>query len=226
MNDNRPGHRDITIMVVEDHTLVREGTAELLERAPDLTVAAQAGSAEDALDLLASLEPDVLLADVELPGMNGIDLAKVITRRYPTVRVVILSAYDDYAYVIGALEAGVTGYLLKTASARELCDAVRTAASGALVLDRTISQRLTTRWRSGPDRQPAELTARETDVLRLIAQGLPNKQIAGQLGLGLRTVESHVSSLLGKLGLASRTEAALYAVSHRVVPPGQPRGAE
>ncbi|HEX9031655.1 MAG TPA: response regulator transcription factor, partial [Streptosporangiaceae bacterium] len=94
MNDSRPGHRDITIMVVEDHTLVREGTAELLERAPDLTVAAQAGSAEDALELLASLEPDVLLADVELPGMNGIDLAKVITRRYPTVRVVILSAYD------------------------------------------------------------------------------------------------------------------------------------
>lgn len=226
MNDNLPRHRDITIMVVEDHTLVREGTVELLERASGLKVAAQAGSAEDALGLLASLEPDVLLADVELPGMNGIDLAKVITQRYPGVRVVILSAYDDYAYVIGALEAGVTGYLLKTASARELCDAVRTAANGALVLDRTISQRLTTRWRTGSDRQPVALTARETDVLRLIAQGLPNKQIASQLGLGLRTVESHVSSLLGKLGLASRTEAALYAVSHRVVLPGQPRSPE
>lgn len=226
MNDNHPGHRDITIVVVEDHTLVREGTAELLERSPGLKVAAQAGSAEDALELLASLDPDVLLADVELPGMNGIDMAKVITQRHPRVRVVILSAYDDYAYVIGALEAGVTGYLLKTASARELCDAVRTAANGALVLDRAISRRLATRWRAGSDRQPAALTARETDVLKLIAQGLPNKQIAGRLGLGPRTVESHVSSLLGKLGLASRTEAALYAVSHRIVPPGQPRSPE
>lgn len=119
----------------------------------------------------------------------------------------------------------VAGYLLKTASAPELSDAVRTAAGGALVLDEAISRRLTRRWRTGPGRAaPAALTARETEVLQLIAQGLPNKQIAGQLGLGLRTVESHVSSVLGKLGLASRTEAALYAVSHHVSTPGH-RGA-
>lgn len=223
MNDERSGHEDITVVVVEDHTLVREGTAELLERAPGLTVIGQAGSAEEALDLLASIDPDVLLADVELPGMNGIDLARQVTQRHPAVRVLILSAYDDYAYVIGALEAGVVGYLMKTASGRELRDAVRTAASGALVLDRAISRRLTNRWRGGAGFEPAALTARETDVLRLIAKGLSNKQIAGELRLGLRTVESHVSSVLGKLGLASRTEAALYAVSHRLVPPSQPR---
>lgn len=206
-------------MVVEDHVLVREGTAELLERDPDLMVVGQAGSAEEGLALLGDLRPDVALVDVELPGLNGIALARAIAEQFPQTRVLILSAYDDYAYVIGALEVGVVGYLLKTASARELADAVRTAAGGALVLDQAISRRLTRRWRSGPGSSTAALTARETDVLRLLARGLPNKQIASELGLGLRTVESHVSNVLGKLGLSSRTEAALYAVSHHVAPP-------
>ena len=212
------------ILVVEDHALVREGTAELLERDPDLSVVGQAPSAEEALALVGSLRPDVALVDVELPGMNGIALARAVADQGADTRVLILSAYDDYAYVIGALEAGVAGYLLKTASARELSDAVRTAASGALVLDEAISRRLTRRWRTGPGRAAPALTAREMEVLQLIAQGLPNKQIAGQLGLGLRTVESHVSNVLGKLGLASRTEAALYAVSHDMAVPGH-RGA-
>ena len=206
-------------MVVEDHALVREGTAELLERDPDLMVVGQAGSAEEGLALLRDLHPDIALVDVELPGLNGIALARAIAEQSPPTRVLIISAYDDYAYVIGALEAGVAGYLLKTASARELADAVRTAAGGALVLDQAISRRLTRRWRSGPGSSTAALTARETDVLRLLARGLPNKQIASELGLGLRTVESHVSNVLGKLGLSSRTEAALYAVSHHVAPP-------
>lgn len=213
------GRRPVRIVVVEDHALVREGTAELLERDPGLTVAGQASSAEEALKLIGALRPDVALVDVELPGMNGIALARAVAGQVAETRVLILSAYDDYAYVIGALEAGVAGYLLKTSSARELCDAVRTAAGGTLVLDEAISRRLTRRWRSGLGSTSPALTARESDVLRLIAQGLPNKQIASQLGLGLRTVESHVSSVLGKLGLTSRTEAALYAVSHHIALP-------
>jgi DNA-binding NarL/FixJ family response regulator len=212
--------RPIGIVVVEDHRLVREGTAELLERDSALTVLGQAASAEQALELIAVLQPDIALVDVELPGMNGIALAREIAGRSAQTRVLVLSAYDDYAYVIGALEAGVAGYLLKTASARELADAVRTAAGGALVLDESISRRLTRRWRSGLDNAPAALTARESEVLALVAQGMSNKQIAGALGLGQRTVESHVSSVLGKLGLGSRTEAALYAVSHRLTHPG------
>ncbi len=219
-----PGvRRPIAILVVEDHRLVREGTAELLERDPGLTVVGQAASAEQALHLIGTLNPDVALVDVELPGMNGIALAREIAARSATTRVLVLSAYDDYAYVIGALEAGVAGYLLKTASGRELVDAVRTAAGGALVLDESISRRLTRRWRSGLDSAAVPLTARESEVLALIAQGMSNKQIAGTLALGLRTVESHVSSVLGKLGLGSRTEAALYAVSHRLTQP-QARG--
>ncbi|MHB1595195.1 MAG: response regulator [Streptosporangiaceae bacterium] len=211
--------RPIGIVVVEDHGLVREGTAELLDREPGFSVVGQASSAEDALGLIVAIRPQIALVDVELPGMNGIALAREIAGRSAQTRVLILSAYDDYAYVIGALEAGVAGYLLKTSSARELADAVRTAAGGALVLDESISRRLTRRWRSGPESTPQSLTSRETEVLALIAQGMPNKQIASALGLGLRTVESHVSSVLNKLGLGSRTEAALYAVSHRVGTP-------
>jgi DNA-binding NarL/FixJ family response regulator len=211
---------DIRIVVVEDHALVREGTTELLEREPGCTVAGQAGSAEEALQLIGDLRPDVALVDVELPGMNGIALARAVAEQAPDTRVIILSAYDDYAYVIGALEAGVSGYLLKTSTARELGNAVRTAAGGALVLDEAISRRLSRRWRSGPGSAPPAFTPRETEVLNLIARGLPNKQIASQLGLGLRTVETHVSSVLGKLGVTSRTEAALYAVSHRATATG------
>jgi two-component system, NarL family, response regulator DevR len=213
----------IRIVVVEDHALVREGTAELLRRDPGLAVVGQAATAEQALPVISRLRPDIALVDVELPGMNGIALARELANRGESTRVLILSAYDDSAYVLGALEAGVSGYLLKTSSARELANAVRTAAGGTLVLDEAISRRLTRRWRSGPDTAPPSLTVRETEVLRLIAQGLPNRLIASQLGLGLRTVESHVSSVLGKLGLASRTEAALYAVSHHVSSP-DPRG--
>ncbi len=204
---------DIRIVVVEDHALVREGTTELLEREPGCTVAGQAGSAEEALPLIRDLRPDVALVDVELPGMNGIALARAVAEQVPDTRVIMLSAYDDYAYVIGALEAGVSGYLLKTSTARELGNAVRTAAGGTLVLDEEISRRLSRRWRTGSGNPPV-FTPRETEVLNLIARGLPNKQIASQLGLGLRTVETHVSSVLGKLGVTSRTEAALYAVSH------------
>jgi DNA-binding NarL/FixJ family response regulator len=211
---------DIRIVVVEDHVLVREGTTELLEREPGCTVAGQAGSADEALPLIRDLRPDVALVDVELPGMTGIALARAVAEQAPDTRVIILSAYDDYAYVIGALEAGVSGYLLKTSTARELGNAVRTAAGGALVLDEAISRRLSRRWRSGPGSPPPAFTPRETEVLNLIARGLPNKQIASQLGLGLRTVESHVSSVLGKLGVTSRTEAALYAVSHRATATG------
>lgn len=220
MNDDSRAGRPVGILVVEDHRLVREGTAELLGRDQSLTVVGQAASGEQALELIGSLHPDVALVDVELPGMNGIALAREIAARAPATKVLVLSAYDDLAYVIGALEAGVAGYLLKTASAREVADAVRTAAGGALVLDESISRRLTRRWRSGPGSGPAALTTREGEVLALLAQGMSNKQIAAALSLGLRTVESHVSGVLGKLGLGSRTEAALYAVSHHAGQPG------
>lgn len=212
--------RSIRVFVVEDHALVREGTAELLERDPGITVIGQAGSAEEALGVVPHLRPDVLLVDIELPDMNGVALVRALDRQLLELRALVVSAYDDYAYVMEALDAGVAGYLLKTASGHELADAVRTVAGGALVLDAAISKRLAKHWREPEPTSASELTPREVDVLQLLGRGMSNKKIATELDLGVRTVESHVSNILGKLGVSSRTEAALFAVSNHLVRPG------
>jgi len=163
----------------------------------------------------------VALIDVHLPKMSGLELARAAASSSPGVRVLILSAYDDYAYVSEALEIGVGGYMLKTASAKELVDAVRAVANGILVLDRGVASRLTRRGR-GASLPGAGLTPREADILPLLARGRSNKQIATELQLGLRTVEGHVSSVLAKLGVASRAEAVAYALGHRLVVPENP----
>lgn len=208
----------ITVFIVDDHALVREGTIQLLQQVSDLEVAGQAGSGEEAVALLATLEPDVALVDVNLPGMSGLELARLTMTSHPRMHVLIVSAYDEYAFVAEAIDIGVSGYLLKTASAKELVDAVRAVADGVFVLDREVSSRLARRPRHETT-APSLLTPRETDVLDLLAQGRSNKQIANELGLGLRTVEGHVSSVLGKLGVQSRTEAVALALGSRLVKP-------
>ena len=203
--------------MVEDHALVREGTVQLLEKHPDIKVVGEAETAERALLLFERLGPDVALVDVNLPGMSGLTLAREAMLRYPRVSILILTAYDDYAYLDEALDIGVAGYLLKTASARELADAVRAAAGGVLVLARELTGRVTARPQPGAGAGgPAALTPRQADVLSLLAQGYSNKGIAARLQLGLRTVESHVSTIIAKLGVTSRTEAALWAINHHV----------
>lgn len=206
----------IRIVLVDDHALVAEGTRQLLDAEPGLAVVGEARTAEEGLRLLEALRPAVALVDVNLPGMSGLELARLAATSCPEVLVLIVSAYDDYAYVTEALDIGVAGYLLKTASARELVDAVRAVADGVFVLDRAVSLRLSRRGRrSAPD--AVVLTPREREVLALLARGRSNKQAAAELGLGLRTVEGHVSSLLGKLGVSSRTEAVLHALEHHLV---------
>lgn len=204
----------VRLVIVDDHALVREGTSRLLNQEPDLCVVGTAGSSEEAMDLFQQLQPDVALVDVSLPGRSGLELARWSTLSVPVVRVVILSAYDDIAFVDEALNTGVAGYLLKTASGRELAEAVRAAADGVFVLDTAISRRLARRGGNERPQPTVALTPREAEVLSLVARGLPNKRIAAELGLGVRTVEGYVSGVLGKLGAASRTEAALYALSH------------
>ncbi len=209
----------IRVLVVDDHALVREGTVQLLAQEEEFSVVGQAGTGEEALTLLESLRPDVALVDVNLPGMSGLDLVREIAVRGVPVSVLIVSAYDDYAYITEALEIGVSGYLLKTASGRELVDAVRAVADGIFVLDRGVSSLLARRWRSGAAQRAdgGALTARESDVLALLARGRSNRQIASELSLGLRTVEGHVSAVLAKLGAASRTEAVAFALRERIV---------
>ena len=204
------------VVIVDDHALVREGTLQLLEQDPGIEVVGHAGTAEQGLDLLDRLAPDVAIVDINLPGMSGLDLARKAGERHPGVRILIVSAYDDYAYVAEALEVGVGGYMLKTATARELLDAVHAVADGVFVLDRAVSGRLSRRWRAG-EAAAKPLTPREADVLTLLSQGRSNKQIAAELSLGLRTIEGHVSNIFGKLGVASRTEAVAHALSHHLV---------
>ncbi len=206
----------ISIVIVDDHALVREGTRQLLQQDPDLDIIGVAASGEEALEVLDRLRPDVALVDVNLPEMSGLDLARHVVANWPSIHVLIVSAYDDFAYIVEALDIGVDGYLLKTASTKELIDAVHAVADGVLVLDRQVSRRLVQRRRREPE-TVSSLTPRETDVLGLLAQGQSNKQIAAQLELGIRTVEGYVSSILGKLGVASRTEAVTHAISQRLV---------
>lgn len=214
----------VRVVIVDDHALFRDGTVYVLAVEPGIEVVGQAGTGEEGLVLLEQVRPDVAIVDVNLPGLSGLQLAREAATRAPEVRVLVVSAYDDYAYVTEALDLGVGGYLLKTASGRELVDAVRAVADGVFVLDRAVSARLARRGRgAGEVLGGGELTPREVDVLQLLARGLPNKQIAQDLGLGLRTVESHVSNLLAKLGVVSRTEAVLYALEHRLVAPGSER---
>ncbi|MDA8296431.1 MAG: response regulator transcription factor [Actinomycetota bacterium] len=222
----RAGQRAITVAIVDDHALFREGTVYVLEGEEGVEVVGEAGTGEDALELLERLRPDVAIVDINLPGMSGLQVARTLADAGSPVRVLIVSAYDDYAYVTEALEVGVAGYLLKTASGRELVDAVRAVADGVFVLDRAVSSRLARRNRVGAATSSDQLTPREVDVLALLAQGLSNKQIAQRLVLGLRTVESHVSNVLAKLGVTSRTEAVLYALEHHLVTGGTDRGAD
>jgi DNA-binding NarL/FixJ family response regulator len=206
----------ITVLVVDDHALVREGTRELLGQDPSLEVIEAVGSGEEALEAVGVRTPMVALVDVNLPEMSGLELARVLHGAHPQIHVLMLSAYDDYAYVAEALDAGVSGYLLKTATAKELCDAVHAVADGIVVLDRQISQRLV-RQRHSPTPSEGLLTPREVGVLELLVKGYSNRLIATHMSLGIRTVEGYVSNILSKLGASSRTEAVAQALRRGLV---------
>ena len=206
----------LRIMLAEDHAMVREGTRQLLAQVPGFQVVGEAGRGDEAVELAGRLRPDVLVLDLRMPGLNGIEVARLLAAELPETRVLIVSAYNDEDYVVEALRAGATGYLLKTAPARELINAVRSVSAGALTLSAEVSQQLAAHMlrASGPTRS---LSARELEVLRLIAQGLANKEIASRLGISQRTVEGHLNNIFDKLGVASRTEAVYQAVQQHLI---------
>lgn len=208
----------ITVFIAEDHALVREGTRQLLEQYDDLRVVGEAESGEVAAEQIAALRPDVALLDLRLPGLNGIEVAARLAATAPAVRVLILSAYDYEDYVVAALNAGAAGYLLKTAPGREVAEAVRAAHRGETVLAPALARKLAQHWqRTGRRGGGGVLSPRELEVVRLLASGRSNKDIAVSLGISLRTVEGHLGNVFAKLGVTSRTEAVLYAVNHRLV---------
>jgi DNA-binding NarL/FixJ family response regulator len=195
----------LRVLVVDDHAVVRTGTRQVLETSDDISVVGEAGDATGAMDLIDRLEPDVLLCDVGLSDESGIDVARRVKTTHPSVRVVMLSAYDDDQYVRDAWEAGVAGYLLKTMPREELVGAVRAAGRGSRVLDPVLSARLVGAAKPA-GLSDARLTWRERETVDLVAEGLSNRAIAGRMGVSVRTIEGHLNHVFAKLGIESRTE--------------------
>ena len=206
----------IRVLIAEDHTLVREGTRQILEGAPDLEVVGEAERGDDAVRKTEELRPDVLLLDIRMPGMNGIDVARKVLASVPGVRVLFLSAFDDDAYVTEALGAGAAGYLLKTAQGRELIEAVRAVHAGSTVLQDSISRRLAQRSLR-PTAPGSRLSDRELAVLKQTALGIASKEIALHLGISQRTVDGHLNNIFAKLGVSSRTEAVVQAAARGLI---------
>ncbi len=206
----------IRVMIVDDHAMVRRGLATFLQAFPDLVLAGEADSGEAAVRLCGSIQPDVILMDMMLPVMKGPDAIRVIHEQFPRVRIIALTSFKDKELIQSALEAGAIGYLLKDVLADELAGAIRAAHSGRATLSPEATQSLVEAANQPPG--PAfDLTDRERVVLGLMAEGLNNTQIAAKLVVSPSTVKTHVSAILSKLGVTSRTEAVSLALRHGLI---------
>lgn len=201
----------IRVVLADDHSVVRKGVREFLEEEPDIDVLGEAGDGLQAVELAIALQPDIVVMDIKMPGLTGVDATKRIRKEAPNVRVLALTAYDDDPYIFGLLEAGASGYVLKTAESRELVRAIRTVAAGQSALDPAIAGRIMARVQQ-PYSGGEALTEREMEVLKLAARGLTNKQIGYDLDISDRTVQNHLANIYTKLGVASRTEAVTEAL--------------
>lgn len=204
----------IRLLLVDDHELVRAGLRTFLGLQADMAVVGEAGSAEQALALVPRLRPDVVLLDLVLPGMSGVEAVRRLRAAHPEVKVVVLTSFAAEDSVLPAVRAGAAGYLLKDVGPGELAEALRAVHAGGATLHPAVAATVMHSV-AEPTRDP--LTPREHEVLRLVARGLPNRLIARELALSEKTVKAHVSAVLGKLGVADRTQAALYAVRHGLV---------
>jgi len=207
----------IKVLVAEDHLITRQGICRLLEDASDLTVIGEAGDGEEAVQMATEMHPDVVIMDIAMPKLNGIEATRQIKLIRPATAVLILSAYDDDEYVFGLVEAGAAGYLLKTASGDELTHAIRAVHKGEPVLDPIIARKILNHLRfPGKIRRAARpserLSDREMDIIKLAAKGMSNKDIANELHLSWRTVEGNLRNIFNKLGVGSRTEAVVQAM--------------
>jgi NarL family two-component system response regulator LiaR len=203
----------ITVLVVDDHAVVREGLRTFLQLQDGLEVVGEAGDGEEAVRQAEQLRPDVILMDLVMPRLDGVGAMQELRRRLPASRVIVLTSFADDDRLLPAIQAGAAGYLLKNVQPQELARAVRAAHAGEALLDPAVAARLVEAIAQAPGEQPAErLTPRERQVLELIGRGLSNKRIARELGVAEKTVKTHVGHVLAKLGVADRTQAALYAV--------------
>jgi DNA-binding NarL/FixJ family response regulator len=212
MSDTQP----IRVVLADDHAVVRKGIREFLEASGNIRVVAEAADGEEAIALVAQQAPDVAVLDVQMPGLTGIDATRRIKAEFPGVRVLILTAYDDDPYIFALLQAGASGYVLKTADSDELVNAVRAVFRGESALDPVVAQKVVQQLTSGrplgAQNTVEPLTEREIEVLHLAAKGLTNKAIGQALGISDRTVQGHLANIYGKLDAGSRTEAVTEAL--------------
>jgi len=206
----------IRVVLADDHAVVRKGIREFLEEAGDIQVVAEAATGVEAVALTLEHQPDVAVLDIQMPEMGGIEATRQIKAQAPGVHVLVLTAYDDDPYIFAMLQAGASGYVLKTAPSEELVRAVRAVARGESALDPAVTAKVMAQLASGrPSGAQAaveELTERELEVLRLAAQGQTNRAIGHKLGISDRTVQGHLANIFGKLGVSTRTEAVLLAM--------------
>jgi DNA-binding NarL/FixJ family response regulator len=219
---------NVSVLVVDDQRLMRDGIASLLEIQEGIKVVGTAANGQEAIEKALALRPDVILMDVRMPGMDGVAATAQVLRQMPACHVLMLTTFDDDEYIIDALQAGASGYLLKDIPAHDLASAVQAVHRGIYQLDQAVANKIVSSLaRSGSARQPlsrpspphttsasnaaVDLTEREVEVLRLIAQGATNREIATQLVISEGTVKNHISNILGRLGLRDRTQAAIYA---------------
>lgn len=212
--------KKIRVILVDDHALVRLGLMTLINDQPDMTIVGEAGTGAEAVRLVERLNPEVALMDIRLPGEGGLEATRQISERFPQTRVIMLTSFADEELVVQAIRAGAAGYLLKEVGNDEVLNAIRSAAAGKAVLDASTTARLFQRVRKS-ERQSDEdafrdLSVRELDVLREVAQGKTNGEIAAVLHLSEKTVRNHVSAILGKLHFSNRIELATYATQHHL----------
>lgn len=218
-----PG-RVIRVLLVDDHAMVRRGMRDFLGLHEDIQVVGEGSDGAEAIEQANALRPDIVVMDLMMPGIDGIEATARIKAELPDVEIIAITSFIEEARVVAAIEAGASGFLLKDAEADELAGAIRSAAAGEVHLDPAVAGIVARRMRDGGQASGERaadasggigaLTARERDVLAGVARGLPNRQIAAELGITERTARTHVSNILAKLGLASRTQAALLAVEH------------
>jgi len=206
----------IRVMIVDDHTMVRRGLATFLKIFPDLELAGEADSGESAIQLCDEIVPDVVLMDLILPEMDGVTAIRTIHLKHPTIKFLALTSFKEAKLIKDSLDAGAIGYLIKTVTADELSQAIRSAHNGQATLSQEVTQVLV-RTANHPSKQGSDLTERERQVLALMIEGLNNTQIAGKLKVSPSTIKSHVSNILSKLRVASRTEAVTLALRNNII---------
>ena len=213
----------IKVLLVDDHTVVLKGLAFFLSTQEDLDLVGEANNGKEALVKVGETTPDVILMDLYMPEMDGVEATAYIKKEYPNVKVIVLTSFSDQAHVLPALRAGASGYILKDVEPDQLVEAIRSAYKGNIQLHPDIANALLSQTlpveekEEEPSIQVDVLTARENEVLQLLAKGMSNKEVASVLVITEKTVKAHVSSILSKLNLSDRTQAALYAVKNGIV---------